>query len=464
MNLLNERGVIAVWNDSIRICEVCRLDSPRLPAGRKRAGNRNRGLSSPAARTWVFLIIGSCLAAFVVIPLVVSRVTGANAVYVEAVRAANEITPTPIPFSASVLAPACAEAAPETTAEPTPGMQVSQYAVLQENDDYPTVQQLQTRLVELGYLDSDEPTTVYNAATTVAVSLFQRTLNEPMDGVATSELQEYLFSADAKPYEIKLGDTGSDVERMQSRLNELGYYDSKINGYFGVATEEALKAFQTKNKIDVDGVFNVSDRDLLYSPDARPKIDPTPTPSPTPKATKKPTTTKSSSGATPTPKATSSSSSSSSSSDSSSSSSDTSSSSSDTPSYTASYSADGLISVATAMLGYPYTWSEESPAKGFDCSGLVYFCLRTCGVSTSRYSASGFSAVSSWTNVSSISDLQKGDLLFFKNDTSDRVSHTGIYCGGGAFIHASSSSGKVIKSYISSSYWTRNFVNGRRVF
>ena len=108
MNLLNERGVIAVWNDSIRICEVCRLDSPRLPAGRKRAGNRNRGLSSPAARTWVFLIIGSCLAAFVVIPLVVSRVTGANTVYVEAVRAANEITPTPIPLSASgALRPSC---------------------------------------------------------------------------------------------------------------------------------------------------------------------------------------------------------------------------------------------------------------------------------------------------------------------------------------------------------------------
>ncbi|MEG1755082.1 MAG: hypothetical protein RR297_02985 [Clostridia bacterium] len=36
--------------------------------------------------------------------------------------------------------------------------------------------------------------------------------------------------------------------------------------------------------------------------------------------------------------------------------------------------------------------------------------------------------------------------------------------GGGQFVHASSSSGKVITSRIGTSYWTRNFVNGRRVF
>ena len=39
-----------------------------------------------------------------------------------------------------------------------------------------------------------------------------------------------------------------------------------------------------------------------------------------------------------------------------------------------------------------------------------------------------------------------------------------LYIGGGKFIHASSSAGKVITSNISTSYWVRNFVNGRRVF
>ncbi|NLI54018.1 MAG: hypothetical protein GX417_06765 [Clostridiales bacterium] len=436
------------------------MNTPRLPSGKKQ-----KRLFPASARTWILTIAGGCVIAFVVIPLVINGNSGANAVSLEAERAVYEATPTPIPFSAEVLAPeSCETRAPEASPEQTPCVLVSQYTILQENDDYQTVSQLQTRLMELGYLDSDEPSTVYNAATTVAVSLFQRTIDETMDGVATSELQEYLFSADAKPYEIKLGDSGTDVESMQSRLNELGYYDGKINGYFGVATEESLKAFQAKNKLDVDSVFNVDDRDLLYSPEARPKIDPTPTPSPkpTPKPTKKPSSSGSSSSSSAT--ATPSSGSSSGSGSAATATPDNSGSSGGDASYTASYSADGLISVATAMLGKPYSWSEESPSKGFDCSGLVYFCLRTCGVSTSRYSAAGFSSVSKWTEITSTSDLKRGDLLFFKNDTSSNVSHTAIYIGGGKFIHASSSAGKVITSSISTSYWTRNFVNARRVF
>ena len=443
------------------------MSIPRLPSGKKQ-----KRVFPSSARTWILTIAGGCIIAFVLIPLAVNRYSGANAVALVAQQEVREITPSPIPFNAEVLAPeSCASNTPEPQPESTDGIQVSQYNILQENDNYPTVSQLQTRLMELGYLDSDEPSTVYNKATTVAVSLFQRTVEETMDGVATSELQERLFSAEAKPYEIKLGDSGTDVESMQSRLNELGYYEGKINGYFGVATEDSLEAFQAKNKIDVDSVFNVSDRDLLYSPEARPKIDPTPTPKPTSKPTPKPTKKPSSSSGSSS--SSSSSSGSSTSGESSSSSGSDGNSNNNTPtdsssgsdvSYSASYSADGLVSVATAMMGKPYSWSEESPSKGFDCSGLVYFSLRTCGVSVSRYSASGFSSVSKWTEITSTGDLQKGDLVFFKNDSSSNVSHTGIYMGGGRFVHASSSAGKVITSSISTSYWTRNFVNGRRVF
>lgn len=432
------------------------MNTPRLTSGKSK-----KPIFPPSARTWILTIAGGCVIAFLVLPLAINHFTGANAVAQEAERVVQEVTPTPIPFNAEALTQtACALETPNPSPETTEGVQVSQFTLLKENDDFSTVSKLQNRLIELGYLDSDEPTTVYNKATTTAVSLFQRTIDEPMDGVATGELQEYLFSADAKPYEIKLGDSGADVESMQSRLNELGYYTEKVNGYFGVATEEALRAFQTKNQISEDNVFNVEDRDLLYSPEARPKIDPTPTPSPkpTPKPTKKPTTTKkpssTSSGST-TPKPDNSETEAPS---------VTEAPASEDVSYNASYSADGLISVASAMLGKPYSWSEESPSRGFDCSGLVYFSLRTCGVSTSRYSAAGFSSYNGWTEITSIDDLQKGDLLFFKNDTSSRVSHTAIYAGGGKFIHASSSAGKVITSYISTSYWTRNFVNARRVF
>ena len=231
---------------------------------------------------------------------------------------------------------------------------------------------------------------------------------------------------------------------MQSRLSELGYYTGKQSGYFGAETEKAVLMFQKKNQTKQTGILGTGDRMLLYSPDAKPAVDPTPTPSPTPKTTPKPSKPKS----TKKPSGSTSSGSSSSAVD---------------RSYTASYSAEGLVSVVKAQMDKPYIWSEEGP-NSFDCSGLVYFCLKTCGVHTSRYSSSGFSSVSKWKNITSISDLRPGDLVFFRSDSDAGVNHTGIYIGSNHFIHASFSAGKVVRSNITGAYWVRNFVNGRRVF
>ena len=422
----------------------------QLPPGKRDKKTAPR-LFGTRARTGILAAAGVAVFGFVVLPAALGGGSGANAVYVlaNAYTPGPEETPAPLLLDAGTPAPLDT---PLPTA--TPGAQISEYSLLQENDDYPFVQTLQNRLMELGYLDSDEPTTVYNAATAVAVSLFQRTVEDDMNGVADSALQEHLFSAEAQPYQIKLGDSGVDVEGMQHRLTELGYYDGKCNGFFGVATEDSLEAFQAKNDLAVDSIFNVDDRDLLFSPSAKPKIDPTPTPTARPARR---TTPKPSGGS-------SSGSGSTSASGSASSGGDSGGSSGGDASYSASYSPSGIISVAKAMLDKPYSWGEESPSKGFDCSGLVYFCLRTCGVSTSRYSASGFSQVGGWANIESPGDLAAGDLVFFKSDSSAGVNHTGIYIGGGRFIHASSSAGRVLTSSIGTAYWTRNFINGRRVF
>ncbi len=425
-----------------------------LTDGKTTKGERARLFSK---RWRIAILLSGCLALmlFLVLPAVSPRFDGVNAVYVSAARAIAEPMSTVTPLPTSFLSEYAGDA-PSVTPTPTPGVLLSQYALLQQNDDYPAVQKLQLRLMELGYLDADEPSTQYGEATAVAVSLFQRTLSSEMDGVATSELQENLFSSQAAPYEMKLGDEGADVRSMQSRLTELGYFEEKESGFFGVATEDAVKAFQKKNQLDADGVFQVDDRDLLYSPAARPKIDPTPTPTPkpTPKPTRRPTAQPTSTpggggggggepSTTATPEPTDDS--------------------GGGGSFTPSYSADGIISVARAQEGKRYVWSEEGP-NTFDCSGLVYYCLRTCGVSVSRYSASGFSQMDGWTAINSISDLSRGDLVFFRSDDENRVNHTGIYLGGDRFIHASSSKGKVVISSISGSYWVRNFVIGRRVF
>ena len=121
-----------------------------------------------------------------------------------------------------------------------------------------------------------------------------------------------------------------------------------------------------------------------------------------------------------------------------------------------------MISCAENQLGDPYVLGDEGP-DSFDCSGLVYYCLKKAGVSVSRRSAHSYSENNSWTLIESIDDLQRGDLLFFNSNTSERVNHTAIYIGGSRFIHASSSKGEVVKSSFSS-YWYEHFVCARRVF
>ena len=82
----------------------------------------------------------------------------------------------------------------------------------------------------------------------------------------------------------------------------------------------------------------------------------------------------------------------------------------------------------------------------------------------SRLSSRGYAAVSSWDDVDSMDDLKRGDLIFFKSDTSSTISHVAIYLGDNQMIHAVPSSGAVVKASLSTSYWTRNFVSGKRVF
>ena len=45
---------------------------------------------------------------------------------------------------------------------------------------------------------------------------------------------------------LKLGSKNEDVAELQKKLKILGYYGSKIDGVFGLVTEQAVKLFQKK--------------------------------------------------------------------------------------------------------------------------------------------------------------------------------------------------------------------------
>lgn len=58
-------------------------------------------------------------------------------------------------------------------------------------------------------------------------------------------------SADAALY--KRGSSGATVTQIQTRLKSWGYYNYTIDGIYGSRTENAVKYFQRKNGLAVDG-------------------------------------------------------------------------------------------------------------------------------------------------------------------------------------------------------------------
>lgn len=49
------------------------------------------------------------------------------------------------------------------------------------------------------------------------------------------------------------GSTGSTVRQIQTKLKSWGYYSGSVDGVYGSATEKAVRAFQQKNGLTVDG-------------------------------------------------------------------------------------------------------------------------------------------------------------------------------------------------------------------
>ena len=308
-----------------------------------------------------------------------------------------------------------ATATPVPTPSPTPEIRIEKGA---EGEDVMT---LQKRLMELGYLAIDEPTSYFGNATKYAVKLFQRQHELQQDGICGNETIALLYSEDAKKYVMTEGAEGDDIESFQEQLVELGYLDSsQVTGYYGTDTVEAVKKFQNRNYITKDGKAGEQTLEEINSADAR--VSYTKEKEIEAEKKKQAALARASSAA---------------------------------------GRIEKMISIAKKQLGDTYVLGKSGP-DSFDCSGLVYYCLRQVNVYTRRLNAAGLSKTSSWKMISDIDDVKAGDLLFFKSDESSTVGHVGIYIGGGEMIDASSANGKVVRRGAKTSYWRRNFVVARR--
>lgn len=52
----------------------------------------------------------------------------------------------------------------------------------------------------------------------------------------------------------KYGSRGEKVKKIQTKLKQWGYYSGNIDGIYGTGTFNAVKSFQKKNGLDVDGI------------------------------------------------------------------------------------------------------------------------------------------------------------------------------------------------------------------
>ena len=112
-----------------------------------------------------------------------------------------------------------------------------------------------------------------------------------------------------------------------------------------------------------------------------------------------------------------------------------------------------IVDFAKKYLGCRYVYGGSGPST-FDCSGFTMYVYKNFGINLS-HSARAQSKNGVYVAKS---DLQPGDLVFFKDyETMDGIGHCGIYIGDGNFIHASSGTGYCVKisTLLSGSYKTR---------
>ena len=125
-----------------------------------------------------------------------------------------------------------------------------------------------------------------------------------------------------------------------------------------------------------------------------------------------------------------------------------------TSSSSSSSGGNALYDEATNYLGLKYVWGGASLTKGADCSGFTQQIYKKFGVSL-PHKASYQAKMG--TKITSKSDLQAGDLVFF--GSKNNITHVGIYGGDGKFIESPHTGASVRVSKLSS---RKDFVSGSR--
>lgn len=229
-------------------------------------------------------------------------------------------------------------------------------------------------------------------------------------GVASGSMADYM-----------MGSQGPEVKNLQRKLISQGY-KLKADGNFSWATVSAVKKFQHKKHLDVDGIVGPATYKALMGKSMY-KAAPAATTNShalsyhmgiddSTVQWRKPGTVKS--------------------------------------------TVKAITEEAQKYVGVPYQFGGTTP-RGFDCSGFIQYVFNQKGIVLPRGADEQYTAG----RKVSINALEPGDLVYFQT-YDEGISHSGLYLGDGYFISATSSRGVAVAT-MKSGYWHDRYMGANRV-
>ncbi|MFP3728529.1 NlpC/P60 family protein [Priestia filamentosa] len=225
--------------------------------------------------------------------------------------------------------------------------------------------------------------------------------------------------ASSNPYGnrlIKQVTRGNDVMEVQKDLKELKFYTtSGLDGIYGSASKQAVIKFQRSEGLRADGIVGPqTKRELANVMDSKETYHSQQRVQPSVKSSQ----------------------------------------------HVKSNSTLGQRMVAHALRdrGIPYVWGGATHS-GFDCSGFILHLFKEEGINSLPRNSADIYKHGIYVSKS---NLQPGDIVFFKNTYRPGISHMGIYIGNNQFVHASSSKGTTITS-LDNSYFGPRYAGAKRI-
>ncbi len=114
------------------------------------------------------------------------------------------------------------------------------------------------------------------------------------------------------------------------------------------------------------------------------------------------------------------------------------------------------------QVGKPYRWGGTSPNTGFDCSGLVYYAYKDLMRIKMPRTANEMYHLRDAAPVKR-SELESGDLVFFRINNRGAADHVGVYVGNGKFIQSPRTGEEIKITSLGDDYWQGHYVGARRV-